>query len=174
MSGLVLGSLLPLYWVWACIVAYFHYRSGLVLGSLLPLYKWACSFIVAPIAIIKVGFYWGLCLQLCVSQKCTAISALDYIQPCPLGSNGQTCADAGVNLYLFIPPFMYLNFLLILDLQMCNNLNMCSCNVGFTGNSCEQRLRTSSGISGGMSVLYMRLIKFGVHDNGVLIISQDL
>ncbi|XP_019849967.1 PREDICTED: disintegrin and metalloproteinase domain-containing protein 28-like [Amphimedon queenslandica] len=53
--------------------------------------------------------------MMCVNQRCLLLSSLEGVSPCPIGSNGQTCSGNGV----------------------CNNINQCSCNVGYTGSDCS-------------------------------------
>ena len=108
-------------------------------------------------------------LQVCVLQACTPISSLDYIQACPVGNNGLTCADNGVIqlqkylhsflqffwiCYMFLvdksyfKSYVYHNYINTNTLQVCDNLNQCSCNVGFTGTSCEEMTGSGEEITG--------------------------
>ena len=61
------------------------------------------------------------CQQLCLSQRCVSVTMLG-ISPCIVGANGQICSGNGV----------------------CNNLDQCSCNVGYNGTACEERVRNGN------------------------------
>ena len=59
--------------------------------------------------------------MLCVAQQCRAISSLS-ITACPVGENGETCSGNGV----------------------CNNINECSCFVGYRGDDCSSNIESTS------------------------------
>ena len=39
-----------------------------------------------------------LSVQICVFQRCTQISSLQFVEPCPVGSNNLTCSGTGVSI----------------------------------------------------------------------------
>ena len=80
-------------------------------------------------------------MQLCRNRQCVALQ----LTACP-AANGQECAGNGVREALLVIIGVYIAIHLVCFLiQVCNDLNRCSCNPGFTGANCNSLVNGGGG-----------------------------
>ena len=77
-------------------------------------------------------------MKLCRNRQCVA----RQLTACP-SANTEECSGNGVrDLWLFIY-YVYLNYI-----QVCNDLNQCSCNPDYTGTNCSSLVNEGGGRCG--------------------------
>ena len=97
-----------------------------------------CAFIYS--FIINILFQ-----QVCFQRRCVLLSSLN-IPSCPVGTNGQTCSGNGVGTLATGTALENCDSQYMFHLQVCNNENFCSCNMGFSGFTCDTPTNGPSGI----------------------------